>query len=223
VLIFCTSCVPVAKKVNQTATRWPDLLQAEAYTLADGTSVSIYAYDKTKLYRLADGTVLLTERERDDVCIKNWNASGMLQDDALFLQVDEPVRSMIRTYFDQSDRWYNIADELENAYAICQKRVDDGLSCWMGESDTDGVVVFRAPMISEFIIVESCDENTIRFWTEREKPLPAAQQQEAGYNLGFTEDIYTVFDRRTGEMLYSYPMPTESVEGQAPQVVFHPR
>lgn len=229
VLLLANGCVGTAAKEQETQVRWPELVQEDAYTLADGTAVDIYTHGDMWMFRLKDGSVLLTENAAPHTFGQDIFAYATgdvaFQESHIFSQVSEDVRTAIYEYFQQQGKWYDLEDELENAYALYQARIDKGMTYWKGESDADGVVVYRAPGVSQTTMAQSCNDRMICLVTEKSKPLPLSQQPvmtDKGYMADTyyeSAKTYTVFSTQTGERIEQYDMFTIPAEEIGPQLV----
>ena len=194
----------------------PELVQENFYTLADGETIDIYAHsDRHKLYRLSNGAVILTESKGAFHDILNYeDESYNFKEDDIFLQLDENVQKTILAHYHDMGKLYNIEAELENAYAIYQRRVNEGITYWTGESDEEGVVRFHGPSITQRTFMTGYNDTFICFATELYKPLPITlQPSKEDYEVYQTVETLsgdygfaTIFDVKTGEIINQYDM-----------------
>lgn len=85
---------------------------AENEVLSDGTQVELWKGLSSSVYRLPDGTDLLTLQNNTD-----WE-DMVSADDGNFIFLDDEVRKKIRGYYDGKGIPYNVTCELERAYEM---------------------------------------------------------------------------------------------------------
>lgn len=210
-----TACNYVTNTPQEPRIIQPELVQEDFYTFADGETVDIYTHSgKDKMYRLSNGAVILIEQKgvRDIFNYEDENYS--FSEDDIFLQLDENVQKTILTHYHDLGKLYNLEEEVENAYAIYQRRVNEGITYWTGESDEDGVVHFRGPSITQRTFLTGYNDTFICLDTELYKPLPITlQPHKDDYeiyqnveNLSGDYGFATIFDVKTGEIINQYDM-----------------
>jgi len=215
IMFSLIACMPINVTHPETKIIQPELVQENIYTFADGETVDIYAHSgKDKLYRLANGAVILTESKGFHDIFNYEDENYSFSEDDIFLQLDENVQKNILTHYHNLGKLYNLETELENAYAIYQRRVNEGITYWTGESDEDGVVHFRGPSITQRTFLTGYNDTFICFDTELYKPLPITLQPykedyEVYQNVEDLSGGYgfaTIFDVKTGEIINQYDM-----------------
>ena len=214
VCMFLSGCAKENKAAN---VLWPDLIAENAYTLSDGTAVSIYMHSKDtddpKYYRLDNGAVILAEINgfgfKDILAYEHRTFST---NDNPFLQLPQEIKEIIWAHYKQMGKQYDIELELENAYLLYKRYTEAGGTYWTGESDEDGVITLQAPTLQQYTTETAYNDKLMFFYTNVSKPLPIDLQPEPEYDFSLPRrdggfyGFYTVFHTETGEVIPQYEL-----------------
>ena len=211
-------CIPAASHDNEPNILWPDLIQENFYTFSDGNSVDIYMHGKDdrgpKYYRLEDGSVILTELmsfAHFDILDYEREDYSFDENDP-FLQLPIDTQHKILAYYKELGTLYDLEAELENAYLLYKRQIEAGDTYWTGESDADGVIRNQSPSVYQNTSEAGHNDNIICFYTDMQKPMPAALQPEPDNEYFMPEitggfyGVYTVFDVFTGDVINQYDL-----------------
>ena len=206
-------CIPAASHDNEPNILWPDLIQEDFYTFSDGNSVDIYMHGKDdrdpKYYRLEDGSVILTELmsfAHFDILDYEREDYSFDENDP-FLQLPIDTQHKILAYYKELGTLYDLEAELENAYLLYKRQIEAGDTYWTGESDADGVIRNQSPGVYQNTSEAGHNDSIICFYTDMQKPMPAALQLEHDNEYFMPEitggfyGLYTVFDVSTGDAI----------------------
>lgn len=149
----------------------PELVEAGVYTFSDGMTADLWMYpNHTELYRLPDGTDLLTQ----------WPTSGTAiyahpQD--RFEELDETVQLAIETYYEEQGLLYDIFGQLGIAYADYLAHQETGAQ-------------FSPHFVDQSIGSTSSNDRIICFSTSVSRSVASGIYEE--------QHLGAIFDRETG-------------------------
>lgn len=154
-------------------------LTDDSERLSDGTALDVWKDSDSTVYRLEDGTELL--RVQNPSGPEGVYAGGTESFDDL----GEKAQAGIRAYYDERGILYNVQEELEQAYAACQKSLknNEEFSTWT---------------VSQEVVPTASSEKIICFQTNI--ILPDNNGSGSEYYLG------AVFDRETGEYMDTWEL-----------------
>lgn len=155
------------------AEKEPELLEENAYTLADGQQVSVWRYpgDSKRLYRLADGTVLLAVDSRETL------GETVTEYTSAFEALSDTAREAVAAACSAALPEIPIAQYLEEAYAQYAK---DGAQ-------------FQCALISRSLFPSGASERVL--YITLQATLPGVDGEER------QETLTWAFDRETGEKI----------------------